>query len=358
MSKTELDLDLIEAYNYQLPRELIAQHPVEHRIDARLMLIDRQQGAVSHHHVRDLADLIQPGDAMVLNNSKVIPARLVGCRAATGGRWEGLYLRTGENGIWEILSKTRGTINVGETISLRDRDGREVPALTVLAKTPEGHLAVRPLDSAATDLEALDRFGRVPLPPYIREGQMVDRDQETYQTVYAQHPGSVAAPTAGLHFTSNLIRHLQQKGVVTAAVTLHVGLGTFRPVSVDRLSDHLMHSEQAELSEKSASKLRECRTQLGKILSVGTTSVRVMESAARATGQPLQAWNGQTDIFIRPPFEFRATDAMMTNFHLPKSTLLALVCAFAGWELVMDAYRIAIEQRYRFYSYGDCMLIV
>lgn len=358
MSKTKVDLDLVESYQYQLPRELIAQHPVEHRIDARLMLIDRRQGTISHHHVRDLPDLVEPGDALVLNNSKVIPARLVGCRTATGGRWEGLYLRTGDDGIWEILSKTRGHINVGETISLRDRDGREVAVLTVLAKLPEGHLAVRPIDSSLTDLQLLEQFGRVPLPPYIRDGQMVDRDQQTYQTVYAQHPGSVAAPTAGLHFTSNLIRQLQQKGVATAAVTLHVGLGTFRPVSVERLSEHPMHSEQAELPEKSAAKLRECRGQQGRIVSVGTTSVRVMESAARATGQPLQAWSGSTSLFIRPPYEFQATDAMMTNFHLPKSTLLAMICAFAGWELVMDAYRIAIEQRYRFYSYGDCMLIV
>lgn len=365
MNKTELDLDRIDAYDYDLPRELIAQHPVEHRIDARMMLVDRQQGAISHYHVRDLTDMVQPGDALVLNNSKVVPARLVGSRAATGGRWEGLFLREGENGVFELLSKTRGNICVGETISLRDRDGREVPSLTVLARLPEGHLAVRTLDSSITVHQVMEQFGRVPLPPYIRDGQMVDRDLERYQTVYAKHPGSVAAPTAGLHFTPNLIRHLQQKGVATVAVTLHVGLGTFRPVATDRLSQHAMHSEWGELSEKAATMLRECRSDHGRIISVGTTSVRVLESAARsvgqsthATGQPFQAWSGQTDLLIRPPYDFLATDALLTNFHLPKSTLMALVSAFAGRELMMEAYRIAIEQRYRFFSYGDCMLIV
>ncbi len=358
MDSTEVDLDLVASYDFHLPRELIAQHPVEHRIDARLMLINRKLGTIAHHHVRDLPDLIEPGDALVLNNSKVIPARLVGSRTATGGRWEGLFLRQGQDGVWEILSKTRGQIQVGETITLQDRDGRDFPALTVLSKLEGGHIAVRPLDSSAGLWEVLEKYGRVPLPPYIRDGQMVDRDIENYQTVYAKTPGSVAAPTAGLHFTRDLIRHLQQKGVYTAAVTLHVGLGTFRPMSSDRLSEHEMHFEWGELSEGSAEKLNVCRTERGRVISVGTTSTRVLESAAQISGEKYAAWSGETNIFIRPPYQFRGVDALLTNFHLPKSTLMALVCAFAGRDLVMDAYRTAIQQQYRFYSYGDCMLII
>ncbi len=357
MKQVDMDQDSLELFDFQLPRELIAQHPVEHRIDARLMLIDRKLGTIEHFYVRDLPDLIQPGDALVLNNSKVIPARLTGTRTSTGGRWEGLYLREDVDGVWEILSKTRGSLTIGETISLRDRDGRDVPVLTVLARLEDGHLAVRPVDGQGRE-EVLARFGRVPLPPYIRDGQMVDKDQETYQTVYAREPGSVAAPTAGLHFTADLIRHLQNKGVITAAVTLHVGLGTFRPVSTKRLSEHKMHFEYGEFPETSAEKLRRCRENGGRIVAVGTTSTRLLEAAAQQTGSALQAWKGSTDIFIRPPYEFLAADAIMTNFHLPKSTLLALVSAFAGRDLVMRAYHEAIEQRYRFYSYGDCMLIL
>lgn len=357
MRELDVDYDRLELYNFQLPRELIAQHPMEHRIDARLMLIDRKSQAITHHYVRDLPDLIEPNDALVLNNSKVIPARLVGSRTSTRGKWEGLYLREDASGVWEILSKTRGHLTVGETITLRDKDGRDLPALAVVAKLEGGHLAVRPIGQWTTEA-MLERFGRVPLPPYIREGQMVDKDTETYQTVYAKHPGSVAAPTAGLHFTTDLIRHLQKRGVLTAAVTLHVGLGTFRPVVAERLHDHKMHSEFGELPESSAEKLRHCREHGGRVIAVGTTSTRVLEAAAQEMAQALVAWKGATDIFIKPPYDFLAVDALMTNFHLPKSTLLVLVSAFAGRELILRAYQEAIEQRYRFYSYGDCMLIV
>ena len=358
MDSTEVDLDQIAAYDFELPRELIAQHPVEHRIDARLMLIDRKLGTISHHHVRDLPDLIEPGDALVLNNSKVIPARLVGHRTSTGGRWEGLFIRESENGVWEILSKTRGHLQIGETITLQDREGRDVPALTVLARLADGHLAVRVIEPGNGQFEVLERFGRVPLPPYIRDGQMVDKDFENYQTVYAKNPGSVAAPTACLHFTKDLIRHLQQKGVVTAAVTLHVGLGTFRPVSTERLSDHQMHTEWGELPESSAERLNRCRAENGRVIAVGTTSTRVLEAAAQASGKVYSNWSGDTNIFIRPPYQFKAVDGLLTNFHLPKSTLIALVSAFASRDLVMEAYRVAIQQQYRFYSYGDCMLIL
>ena len=265
-------------------------------------------------------------------------------------------MRAEENGFWKILSKTRGHLTPGETISLRDHDGRDSEQLVVCSRLEEGHLVVRPLEPIG--IEAfLDRFGRVPLPPYIRDGQMVDQDVESYQTVYAKNPGSVAAPTAGLHFSTDLIRHLQRRGVITSAVTLHVGIGTFRPVSTARIEDHKMHSEWCELTDAAASKIVEARTAGGRVVAVGTTTVRVLEAAAQKNLHPFAGWSGDTNIFIRPPYQFAMVDALLTNFHLPKSTLLMLVSAFAGHELIKQAYRAAIEERYRFYSYGDCMLI-
>lgn len=361
MNETDFDAGSLSAYDYELPRELIAQHPLDHRIDARLLLIDRKSQQISHHYVRDLPDLLNSGDALVLNNSKVLPARLVGLRTSTGGRWEGLYLRSNAEGFWEILSKTRGNLKVGETLTLRDPEGRESPQLVVCSRLDEGRLAVRSVESIGLD-EFLERYGRVPLPPYIRDGQMTDQDKESYQTVYAKTPGSVAAPTAGLHFSVDLIKLLQRRGVVTAGVTLHVGIGTFRPVNVERIDQHKMHSEWCELTDSAAEKILQCRQSGGRVVAVGTTSVRVLETVAarcaEQTSVPLAGWSGETDIYIRPPYTFRMVDALMTNFHLPKSSLLMLVSAFAGHELMMRAYREAIEERYRFYSYGDCMLIV
>ncbi len=366
MNETEFDAGSVDAYDYELPRELIAQHPLDHRIDARLLLINRQTGELSHHYVRDLPDLLNAGDVLVLNNSKVIAARLVGMRTSTRGRWEGLYLRAAENGFWEMLSKTRGHMTPGETITLRDHDGRDSEQLVVCSRLDEGHLAVRPLEPIAIE-EFLERFGRVPLPPYIRNGQMVDQDTTSYQTVYAKVPGSVAAPTAGLHFSTDLIRHLQKRGVLTAGLTLHVGIGTFRPVATARIEDHKMHTEWCEVTDATATKITDSRTGGGRVIAVGTTSVRVLETAAQKLNasksiadseSKFGGWSGETNIFIRPPHSFQMVDAMLTNFHLPKSTLLMLVSAFAGHELIMRAYREAIEERYRFYSYGDCMLIV
>lgn len=356
MNQAQAGEEKVAAYDYELPRELIAQHPLEHRIDARLMLINRQTEEISHHYVRDLPDLLSSDDLLVMNNSKVIPARLVGKRTSTGGRWEGLYLRSNSEGLWEMLSKTRGFLRPGETLTLRDVEGRESEQLVVCAHLNEGHLAVRPLhEKDLSDL--LDEFGRVPLPPYIRDGLMVDDDKQAYQTVYAKHPGSVAAPTAGLHFSVDLVRLLQKRGVGTAAVTLHVGLGTFRPVETERINQHQMHSEWCELNAVAAEKISQCRSTGGRIVAIGTTSARVLESAASAD-QNFAAWSGETNIFIYPPYRFKLVDALMTNFHLPRSTLLMLVSALAGRELIMRAYQEAISQRYRFYSYGDCMLIV
>jgi len=357
MSETQADLNNLDAYIYTLPRDLVAQQPSDQRIDARLMLVERQSGKISHHHVRDLPEFFNAGDAIVLNTTKVIAARLVGMRTSSRGRWEGLYLRSSEDGLWESLSHTRGHLTPGETLTLRDREGRLVEALTVVARLPNGHIAIRPLHGETIE-DFLEQFGRVPIPPYIRDGQMVDDDIARYQTVYARQSGSIAAPTAGLHFTTDLLKRIQERGVVQAPVLLHVGLGTFRPIQAKNLDGHTMHSEHAELTESVTKRLQQCRLEGGRIIAVGTTSTRVLEAACAANGGQLAPWSGETDIFIRPPYQFGAVDALLTNFHLPKSTLLVLVSAFAGHELILRAYEEAIEQRYRFYSYGDAMLIV
>lgn len=362
----------IDLYDYTLPRERIAQEPLATRSDARLMLVDRSAGTIDHYHVRDLPELLRAEDALVLNNSRVIPARMVGYRTATGGRWQGLFLRSDpETGVWEVLTKTRGKLEPGESITLQDREARDGMRLTVVTRTDEGHLLAMPTPPAGaipeewadrpepeTPVEWLDRYGRVPIPPYIRDGQMVDADVEHYQTVFARERGSVAAPTAGLHFTERLLKEIAKGQTAIAEVTLHVGLGTFRPIESETLEGHAMHSEWGQIDAKTCETVRERRTAGGRCVAVGTTSVRVLESAAAASADDLQPWTGTTDLFIRPPYRFRAVDALMTNFHLPKSSLLVLVSAFAGRELIMKAYQTAIEQEYRFYSYGDAMLIV
>lgn len=362
----------IDLYDYELPRERIAQEPLTVRSDARLMLINRDSGAIDHYHVRDLPDLLRSDDTMVLNDSRVIPAKLIGFRTRTRGRWQGLFLREDtETGIWEVLTKTRGKLVPGETITIEDRNGLPGMRLEVIARTDQGHLLVAPRppaenlgpsSDAPDEFTAaagwLDRYGRVPLPPYIRDGHMVDSDVENYQTVFARSPGSVAAPTAGLHFTPQLLKQIAEGGTETASVTLHVGLGTFRPVSAESLDEHVMHTEWGQITEENADTIVQRRTAGGRCVAVGTTSVRVLESAAADLGTNLGAWTAQTDLFIRPPYDFKIVDALMTNFHLPKSTLLLLVSAFASRELILEAYAKAIENEYRFFSYGDAMLIV
>ncbi|OYP33796.1 tRNA preQ1(34) S-adenosylmethionine ribosyltransferase-isomerase QueA [Rhodopirellula sp. MGV] len=363
----------IDIYDFELPRELVAQQPLPTRSDARLMLVNRRSGTIEHHHVRDLPDLLRSEDTLVLNDSRVIPARMIGFRTRTGGRWQGLFLRAdADSGIWEVLTKTRGKLVAGETITVEDRNGLPGMRLEVVARTNEGHLLVMPrpatesfgqmssegLDEDSPPHEWLQRYGRVPLPPYIRDGHMVDDDVERYQTVFSKTPGSVAAPTAGLHFTPPLLKQIQSGGTETASVTLHVGLGTFRPVATESLDDHVMHTEWAEISEENAALINERRTAGGRCVAVGTTSVRTLESAAAALDGALDAWSGTTDLFIRPPYQFKVVDALMTNFHLPKSTLLILVSALAGRELILEAYAKAVESEYRFFSYGDAMLIV
>ena len=345
----------LDQYDYKLPRELVAQEPLRSRADARLMVVDRRTQSIAHQHVRDLPEILAAGDCLVLNDTQVIPAQLLGTRQQTGGRWQGLFLAADENGIWQVLAKTRGKIAPGETVMLLDEEMREAVSLSMIGRGEGGSWLALP-DSDEPALEILQRVGRVPLPHYIHGGQMRPGDRERYQTVYAQHPGAVAAPTAGLHFTPELFARLKQRGISSAFLTLHVGVDTFRPIPSPDLASHAMHSEWGRLEHSAADKIARCRDAGGRIVAVGTTSVRVLESAAAEGGT--HGWAGHTNLFIRPPYQFQAVDALMTNFHLPRTTLLVLVRTFGGDALMQRAYREAIEQRYRFYSYGDAMLIL
>jgi S-adenosylmethionine:tRNA ribosyltransferase-isomerase len=342
-------------FDYILPPHLIAQQPAANRADARLMVVDRARGQILHRHVRDLPELLRAGDSLVTNNTLVLPARLLGYRVSSRGRWEGLYLSTEPGGEWRMLCKTRGKLKPPEPVQLVTPQGGDDVRLWLLEQLGNGIWLARP-ESDEPPFELLERVGRVPLPPYIRKGEMNEADRANYQTVFASKPGAAAAPTAGLHFTKELLARLKSMGIERHEVTLHVGLDTFRPITADAPSQHRMHSEWGELSEETASALRAVRPDGGRIIAVGTTSVRVLETAA-ASGD-LQAWSGDTALFIRPPFEFHAVDALMTNFHLPRTTLLLLVSAFAGEELIRRAYDEAIREQYRFFSYGDAMLIV
>ncbi|TWT96032.1 S-adenosylmethionine:tRNA ribosyltransferase-isomerase [Botrimarina colliarenosi] len=346
-------------FDYELPRELIAQEPLANRADARLMLVDRQKQSITHWHVRDLPDFVGGGDRMVLNDTKVLPATLTGKRLKTGGAWRGLFLSAEPSGDWRIVCKTRGTLEPFEKVVLLDRENREAERLWLVEKLSEGQWVARPESGASVD-EVLTRVGRVPLPHYIRDGKMVDDDIARYQTVFARKPGAVAAPTAGLHFTQSLLRQIEARGVEFTAVTLHVGLGTFRPIKADTSDGHQMHAEWGELLPSAADAINQTRATDGRIIAVGTTSVRTLETAAATApaGQAVAPWSGDTTLFLRPPHQFRAVDALMTNFHFPRTTLLLLVQAFGGVELIRAAYREAIAERYRFYSYGDTMLIV
>jgi S-adenosylmethionine:tRNA ribosyltransferase-isomerase len=367
-------------FDYEVPKRLVAQEPLRHRTDARLMVVDRRRQVIEHHHVRDLPHLLPPGDRLVLNDTKVIPAQLAGRRTQTGGRWQGLYLDTTPDGHWRILCKTRGRLTPGEAVTLIDREGRPGAKLWLLERLEEGRWLAHPDPEEPAEV-MLAGLGRVPLPPYIRGGNMIDADVANYQTVFAQFPGAIAAPTAGLHFTNELLKALEARDVANSRVTLHVGLGTFRPIETDSLDEHRMHSERGEISPATAVELNATRAAGGRLIAVGTTVARVLETAVRsgeqtegesgevgeknaqdrlspAGGRLIPPWQGATELFIRPPFEFRAIDALLTNLHFPRTTLLLLVQTFAGWELTAEAYQQAIREEYRFYSYGDAMLIV
>jgi len=345
----------VDQYDYELPEELIAQRPLARRVDARLLVVQRQSGEISHAYVRDLPGILHPHDGLVLNDTRVVPATLHGFRAATGGHWQGLFLSQDPGGTWRILCKARGKLKPLEKITLLDREMRPDVSLALMEPEAGGVWIAQPLTAELT-INVLERVGRVPLPPYIRKGQAEEGDREHYQTVFAKRPGAVAAPTAGLHFSDSLLQEITEHGVQLSHVTLHVGLGTFRPITAERLADHVMHREWAEITQATVNELATVRASGGRIVCVGTTAVRVLETAAQ--GGQLRPWRGETDLFIRPPYQFRAVDVLLTNFHLPRSTLLILVRTFGGDELIRRAYAVAIEKRYRFYSYGDAMLIL
>jgi S-adenosylmethionine:tRNA ribosyltransferase-isomerase len=340
-----------DSLDYDLPEHLIAQEPCPERDRSRLMMVRRADGAIAHHVFADLPDLLAPDDLLILNDTRVIPARLIGHRTRTGGKWEGLFLREMPDGLWELMCQTRGRLIEGESV-LIEPGGLE---LTLVSQTPERRWLARPRE-AGSAFDLLRRYGQVPLPPYVRKGRAAAADQERYQTVYARQPGAVAAPTAGLHFTPRVFERLNERGIGRAFVTLHVGEGTFAPIKTDDITAHQMHREWGELPAATAEAIRACRSRGGRVAAIGTTSVRVLETVV-ATG-PMRPWCGETELFIYPPYQFRAVDALVTNFHLPRTSLLCLVSAFAGVELIRRAYRTAVAEGYRFYSYGDAMLLV
>ena len=350
----------IAEFDYYLPQRLIAQEPAPERDRSRLMVVRRGGSPPRDHFFSDLPSLLDPGDFLVLNDTRVLPARLIGRRARTGGKWEGLFLREQPGGAWELLTQTRGRLLAGETILVDPETppaeaGRPLP-LRLEERSASGRWLARP-EEAGPVADLLARYGRTPLPPYIRKGRAAPGDRERYQTVYARRVGALAAPTAGLHFTPRLFDALRERGVEWAFVTLHVGAGTFQPVTVEDVAQHQVQPEWGEIPAAAAEAVAACKARGCRVVAVGTTSVRVLESAASGGG-PLRPWSGWTDLTIRPPFRFRAVDALVTNFHLPRSSLLLLVAAFAGLETVRSAYKLAVEREYRFFSYGDAMLIL
>jgi S-adenosylmethionine:tRNA ribosyltransferase-isomerase len=346
-----------EVLDYQLPAELIAQTPAEYRSRSRLLVLDRAAAGITDTVFNGIEQFLRPGDCLVLNDTKVLPARFF-ARRDTGGKLEGLFLNIDESGQWAVMIKHAAKIQIGESFYLKDRSGSDYCRARLTEKFSDGssRLQVQSNDAAETVLEDI---GFAPLPPYIKrtdDADLAALDKLRYQTVYARKPGAVAAPTAGLHFTRRLIEQLKAQSITFAYITLHVGPGTFRPVKTENLEDHEIHKEWFELDSKNARLINSAKQKDRRVIAVGTTSVRTLETIA-ANGRIRQA-RGSTNLFIRPGYKFEIIDAMVTNFHLPKSTLLALVAAFAGLETIRSAYQHAIDLRYRFYSYGDAMLIV
>lgn len=333
---------------FELPPELIAQTPIERRDASRLMCLDRESGKTEDRRFFELPQLLRPGDCLVLNDSRVLPARLLGERES-GGAVELVLLSDKGEGVWECLSRPGKKTRTGARLSF---GGGQLKA-QVLGEVEGGNRLVR-FEYEGIFLEVLERLGKMPLPPYIREEL---QDRERYQTVYSKEVGSAAAPTAGLHFTKELLAELQEKGVHIVYLTLHVGLGTFRPVKAEEIEDHLMHAEYCSISQAAADTINLTRARGGRVISVGTTSCRTLESRAEPDGT-IRPYSGYTNIFIYPGYRFKCIDGLITNFHLPESTLIMLVSAFAGRENTLAAYRRAVEEKYRFFSFGDCMFII
>lgn len=335
-------------FYFDLPQELIAQDPLEDRSASRLLVLDKETGAVEHHSFKEITNYLRPGDCLVLNNTKVIPARLMGVKEDTGAVIEVLLLKRRENDVWETLVKPGKKARPGTKLVFGDGSLRA----EVTDVVEEGNRLIR-FSYEGIFEEALDRLGEMPLPPYITHKL---QDKNRYQTVYAKYDGSAAAPTAGLHFTKELLAKIEEMGVKIAYVTLHVGLGTFRPVKEDNILEHHMHSEHYQVTQETADVINRTKERGGRVICVGTTSCRTVESAADESGK-VQAGCGDTEIFIYPGYRFKVLDCLITNFHLPESTLVMLVSALAGRENVLSAYEKAIEERYRFFSFGDAMLI-
>ncbi len=335
-------------YFYHLPEELIAQTPLEPRDSSRLMKVDRVSGAVEHRHFYDLPMYLNPGDLLVLNDSKVFPARIYGVKRETGVPCEFLLLNQRSRDTWEVLVRPGRRLKKGAAVDFSEELSAEI------LETAEGGSRIVKFRFNGVFFEILDRIGQMPLPPYITEKL---RDKNRYNTIYSRETGSAAAPTAGLHFTENVFAALREKGVETAFVTLHVGLGTFRPVKEENILDHKMHAEHYTVPEETVQKIRSCRARGGRVIAVGTTSCRTLEATAQKYGEVVPC-SENTDIFIYPGHSFRAIDGLVTNFHLPESTLIMLVSAFLGREKTLAAYETAIRERYRFFSFGDSMLII
>ncbi len=335
-------------FYYDLPEELIAQDPLEDRSSSRLLVLNKKTGEREHRVFKDIIEYLKPGDCLVINDTKVIPARLIGERVGTGAKIEVLLLKRKENDVWETLVKPGRKMKVGARVSF----GNGLLIGEVIDVVEEGNRLIQ-FHYEGIFEEVLDQLGQMPLPPYITH-QLQDRNR--YNTVYATHEGSAAAPTAGLHFTPELLEEIQKKGVEIARVTLHVGLGTFRPVKVEDVTEHHMHSEFYQIEEEAAEKINRAKENGGRVICVGTTSCRTIESAADENGH-LKACSGWTEIFIYPGYQFKVLDCLITNFHLPESTLIMLISALAGREHVLAAYEEAVKERYRFFSFGDAMFI-
>jgi S-adenosylmethionine:tRNA ribosyltransferase-isomerase len=347
----------IEELNYDLPHELIAQSPLQNRSDSRLLVLDRADDSLLDSEFSQICRFIKKGDCLVINNTKVLPAKFF-AQKTTGAKIEGLFIAA-QDDKWKVMLKNSSRVKIGDTLNLLDRSKNQFCTAVLDTKLSDGQWLIKP-QSPLPALQILETIGFAPLPPYIKRPDPASEyqlDTNRYQTVYAQQNGAIAAPTAGLHFTPEILEQIKAKGISIAQITLHVGQGTFLPVKTQTLQEHKIHSEQYSIDNQNAGIINETISRGGKIFAVGTTAVRTLETVAQQNGK-ITAAEGQTTLFITPGFEFKITDALITNFHLPKSTLLALVGAFAGLDKILAAYQHAVEQKYRFYSYGDCMLIL
>lgn len=344
---------LISDFDYELPDELIAQHPLEKREESRLLILNRETQTSEDNRFKNFSNFINENDCIVVNNTKVFPARLIGRREPSGGQVELFLVREIEQDVWEVLSRPAKRLRLNQRVSFGDGSLRGV----VTQELEEGRRHVK-FECEGSLSDKFDAFGQTPLPPYIKRNEnFLDEDRERYQTVYADKRGAIAAPTAGLHFTPQILEEVKAKGVKIVEITLHVGYGTFEPVRAEDLNEHKVSPERFEITEESAQIINETRKSNGRVIAIGTTTTRALESAANETGL-IEASAGETNLTITPDYKFRAVDALLTNFHLPRSSLLVLVSTFAGKDFLLDAYRHAVSERYRFYSYGDCMLII